>query len=76
MENIDIDKEILDNIDIDKILNRLEFGISNRAIHTVDSTGHHNLEVPSSLLLTHVSSIELSLVFKLFKLLTLKVHHY
>ena len=35
MENIDIDididKEILENIDKDKILNQLEFGISNRA---------------------------------------------
>ena len=30
--DIDIDKEILENIDIDKISNRLEFGISNRAI--------------------------------------------
>ena len=29
LENIDIDEEILENID--KILNRLEFGISNRA---------------------------------------------
>ena len=29
--DIDIDKEILENIDIDKISNRLEFGISNRA---------------------------------------------
>ena len=29
--DIDIDKEILENIDIDKILNQLEFGISNRA---------------------------------------------
>ena len=29
--DIDIDKEILENIDIDKIANRLEFGISNRA---------------------------------------------
>ena len=28
---IDIDKKILENIDIDKISNRLEFGISNRA---------------------------------------------
>ena len=28
---IDIDKEILENIDIDKISNQLEFGISNRA---------------------------------------------
>ena len=28
---IDIDKGILQNIDIDKILYRLEFGISNRA---------------------------------------------
>ena len=31
---IDIDKEISENIDIDKISNRLEFGISNRAIPT------------------------------------------
>ena len=29
--DIDIDKEILENIDIDKISNRLEVGISNRA---------------------------------------------
>ena len=29
-----IDKEILENIDIDKILNQLEFGISNRATST------------------------------------------
>ena len=30
--NIDIDEEILENIDIDKIFNRFEFGISkNRA---------------------------------------------
>ena len=32
MENIDIDKEILENIVIDKILNQVEFGVSNRAI--------------------------------------------
>ena len=31
MENIDIDKEISENIDIDKISNRLEFGILSRA---------------------------------------------
>ena len=30
----DINKEISENIDIDKILNRLEFGISNRATRT------------------------------------------
>jgi len=29
--NIDIDKAILQNIDIDKISNRFKFGISNRA---------------------------------------------
>ena len=29
--DIDIDKEILENIDIDKISNRFKFGISNRA---------------------------------------------
>ena len=34
LENIeiDIDKAILQNIDIDKISNRFKFGISNRAI--------------------------------------------
>ena len=31
LENINIDKEILENIAINDILNRLEFGISNRA---------------------------------------------
>ena len=31
LENIDIGKDFLENIDIDEILNRLEFGISNRA---------------------------------------------
>ena len=40
MENIDIvidiDKEILENIDIDKILNRLELGISNRALTSAE----------------------------------------
>ena len=30
---IDIDKAILQNIDIDKISNRFKFGISNRANH-------------------------------------------
>ena len=38
LENIDIDidinKAILQNIDIDKISNRFKFGISNRASHT------------------------------------------
>ena len=33
LENIDIDKGISENIDSDKISNRLEFGISNRAIN-------------------------------------------
>ena len=37
LENIDIDidieKAILQNIDIDKISKRFKFGISNRAIH-------------------------------------------
>ena len=31
--DIDIDKAILQNIDIDKISNRFKFGISNRATH-------------------------------------------
>ena len=31
LENIDIDKAILQNINIDKISNRFKFGISNRA---------------------------------------------
>ena len=34
LENINIEKGILQNIDIDKILYQLEFGISNRATHT------------------------------------------
>ena len=38
LENIDIDndidKAILQNIDIDKISNRFKFGISNRATHS------------------------------------------
>ena len=34
--DIDIDKAILQNIDINKILNRFKFGISNRAIATHD----------------------------------------
>ena len=33
--DIDIDKAILQNIDIDKISNRFKFGISNRASHSV-----------------------------------------
>ena len=32
LENIDIDKAVLQNIDINKISNRFKFGISNRAI--------------------------------------------
>ena len=31
-----VDQEILENIDIDKILNRLEFGISNRALTSAE----------------------------------------
>ena len=31
--DIDIDKAILQNIDIDKISNRFKFGISNRATY-------------------------------------------
>ena len=34
--DIDIDKAILQNIDIDKIWNRFKFGISNRATSDVD----------------------------------------
>ena len=33
--DIDIDKAILQNINIDKISNRFKFGISNRASHSV-----------------------------------------
>ena len=38
LENIDKDndQEILENIDIDKILKRLEFGISNRALTSAE----------------------------------------
>ena len=35
--DIDIDKAILQNIDIDKISNRFKFGISNRASGKADS---------------------------------------
>ena len=40
LENIDIDIDmaILQSIDIDKILNRFKFGISNRAIATSTTT--------------------------------------
>ena len=31
-----VDQEILENIDIDKILNRLELGISNRALTSAE----------------------------------------
>jgi len=37
--DIDIDKAILQNIDIDKISNRFKFGISNRASPDLYSTG-------------------------------------
>ena len=46
--DIDIDKAILQNIDIDKISNRFKFGISNRATwwllkveQMVDHSGTH-----------------------------------
>ena len=42
MENIYIDKEISENIDIDKISNQLEFGISNRANFIPN---HHNSHI-------------------------------
>ena len=35
--DIDIDKAILQNIDINKISNRFKFGISNRATQTTTS---------------------------------------
>ena len=44
LENIHIEKGILQNIDIDKILYQLEFGISNRATHThrwMEEVGHN-----------------------------------
>ena len=44
--DIDIDKEILANIDIDKISNRLEFGISNSTtlIPTLHPKEHLSLD--------------------------------
>ena len=39
LENIDIDKAILQNIDSDKISNPFKFGISNRAISQPDTSG-------------------------------------
>ena len=43
--DIDIDKAILQNIDIDKISNRLKFGISNRAIDTTLNTFSRKTEL-------------------------------
>ena len=45
--DIDIDKGISENIDIDKILKRLEFGISNRA--TLEASARLGLGSPSGL---------------------------
>ena len=42
--NIDIDKAILQNIDIDKIANRFKFGISNRARLGSDKNGGDRLD--------------------------------
>ena len=41
--DIDIDKAILQNIDIDKISNRFKFGISNRAIGLSRENIRYNL---------------------------------
>ena len=38
LENFDIDMRVLQNIDINKILYRLEFGVSNRAMCTITCT--------------------------------------
>ena len=40
--DIDIDKAILQNVDIDKISNQFKFGISNRAIDRSDFGGLAN----------------------------------
>ena len=40
LENIDIDKAILQNIDIGKISNRFKFGISNRATTVMNKKGY------------------------------------
>ena len=42
--DIDIDKAILQNIDIDKISNRFKFGISNRARLGSDKNGGDRLD--------------------------------
>ena len=43
--DIDIDKEILQNIDIDKISNRFKFGISNRATPSLSPCDSRNLNL-------------------------------
>ena len=48
LETIDIDKEILENIDIDEISNRLEFGMSNRAIGRSNVHVHHRRADPAA----------------------------
>ena len=58
MENIDIDidKEIAENIDIDKISYRLEFGISNRATPTPMVKGRVGVKILLSMCsLMHLS---------------------
>ena len=54
MENIDIDKGISENIDIDKISNRLEFDISNRAIPKTSLNDAVNL---LEVMIQHISNI-------------------
>ena len=57
LENIDIDKAILQNIDINKISNRFKFGISNRAT-SVSDLWIDNLSLMFIFQALHVSDVQ------------------
>ena len=54
LEDIDFDKGIMQNININKILHRLEFGISNRAIPKTSLKDAVNL---LEVMIQHISNI-------------------
>ena len=59
--DIDIDKGTLQNIDIDKILYRLEYGISNRACSSA-STSASTFSTSTSTVSNGVSTVSTSIV--------------
>ena len=68
--NIDIDKAILQNIDIDKISNRFKFGISNRATVTQLSISEYLIGLFSRLniserIVVHYPGVFNNIIFRL-----------